>query len=200
MSNNAIKKFVNGLNDNKLELIVHQGPAVQKHAKNMLTNKFKKNLGQFTTHDNLINSSILKQPLLNTQIQPLANKRKELFEIKLTNLKRSRKLENLNRIKTNRKYLNSERRAALNAIQQIHKNFKKSASTPNEFKTGLAKFGVNARKGISNLTRSTGEGLSELRNKSRGFMSMFRRQPKPLYSTYRQPPPQAPNATGTPYA
>jgi hypothetical protein len=187
MSNNATKNFVNGLNYNKLELIVHQGPAVYSHAKTRLTNKFRTNLNKFTTHDNLISSNILKQPLLNTQIQPLANKRKELFEKKLANLKRNRKLENLNRIKTNRKYLNSERRAALNAIQQIHKNFKRSASTPNELKTGLAKFGVNARKGISNLTRSTGAGLSELRNKSRGFMSMFRRAPQPA------PQPQSAN-------
>jgi len=178
MSNNATKNFVNGLNDNKLELLVHKGPAVYSHAKTRLTNKFIKNLNTFTTYDSLISSNILKQPLLNTQIQPLAIKRKQLFDKKLANLKSTRNLEILNRIKTNRKYLNSERRAALNAIQQIHKNFKRSASTPNELKTGLAKFGVNARKGISNLTRSTGAGLSELRNKSRGFMSMFRRAPQ----------------------
>jgi len=188
MSNNA-RNFVGGLTNKQLEMIVHQGLNVQRAAKNMLTNKFRTRLKNFNNHDKLINSNILKQPLLNTQIQPLANKRKELFDKKLENLKNNRNLKSLSTIKNNktRKYINSERRAALNAIQQIHKEFKNASRTPNEFKTGLAKFGVNARKGISNLTRSTGAGLSELRNKSRGFMSMFRRAPQPA------PQPQSAN-------
>ena len=58
MSNNA-KNFVNGLNYNKLELLVHKGPAVYSHAKIRLTNKFKNNLNKFNTHYALISSNLL---------------------------------------------------------------------------------------------------------------------------------------------
>jgi hypothetical protein len=167
MSNNA-KNFVNGLNYNKLELLVHKGPAVYSHAKIRLTNKFKNNLNKFNTHYALISSNLLTKPLLNTQTQSLANKRKELFAAKIQNLKNRRNLQALTSIKNSKKYLNTERRAALNSIQQIQKNFKSVSSTPYKLKTGFSKLKANAGQGISSLGSR--------------FVGMFKRTTQPVAS------------------
>ena len=126
---NKIRSFVNGLNANKLKLIM--SPAVQQYAKNRLTTIFESNLQKFNTHNALLSSNIFKTPLSNTQKQSVNRKRAILFATKLKNLKNRRNLTGLQTIIQNpTKYINIERRQALGSVQQIQKEFKNASKTP----------------------------------------------------------------------
>jgi hypothetical protein len=172
MSNNA-QSFVNGLNSSQLSVIAKHGELIQKLASNKLTNSFNQRIQKFTNYDNLKREVANTKYLTPGELQKLNQHKIKLFKNKVNKLVN---INSLSPIVQNRSsYTNAERKLAFDRIQNLKRKFKNASRTPNEFKTGLAKFGVNARKGISNLRRSTGEGLSELRNKSKGFMSMFRR-------------------------
>jgi len=180
MSNNA-QSFVNGLNSSQLSVVAKHAGLIQKLASNKLTNNFNRRIQKFTNYDNLKREVSNTKYLTPGELQKLNQHKIKLFKNKVNKLVNINSLSPI--VQNKSSYTNAERKLAFDRIQNLKRKFKNASRTPNEFKTGFAKFGVNARKGLGNFSAKAGQGMSNFRAKTgQGFSSaksifggMFRR-------------------------